>query len=71
MGDAHIAILAHHGLLLAIPPFAPAIGVAGVVAYVALRDRRAKMIHRDNFQDSSDFDGCCTDHRWMRRIDQL
>jgi hypothetical protein len=42
MGDAHIEILAHHGLLLAIPAFAPAIAVAGVVTYVALRDRRRK-----------------------------
>jgi hypothetical protein len=33
-------ILADHGLLLAIPAFAPAIAVAGVVIYVALRDRR-------------------------------
>jgi hypothetical protein len=40
MGDAHIEILAHHGLLLAIPAFAPAIAVAGVVIFVALRDRR-------------------------------
>ncbi|HVQ49371.1 MAG TPA: hypothetical protein VMS92_04920 [Mycobacterium sp.] len=40
MGDAHIEILAHHGLLLAIPAFAPAIAVVGVVIYVALRDRR-------------------------------
>jgi hypothetical protein len=40
MGDTHIEILAHHGLLLAIPAFAPAIAVAGVVIYVALRDRR-------------------------------
>jgi hypothetical protein len=40
MGDAHVEILAHHGLLLAIPAFAPAIAVAGVVIYVALRDRR-------------------------------
>jgi hypothetical protein len=40
MADAHIEILAHHGLLLAIPAFAPAIAVAGVVIYVALRDRR-------------------------------
>jgi hypothetical protein len=39
-GDAHIEILAHHGLLLAIPAFAPAIAVAGVVIYVAVRDRR-------------------------------
>jgi len=37
---SHIEILAHHGLLLAIPAFAPAIAVAGVVIYVALRDRR-------------------------------
>jgi hypothetical protein len=42
MGDAQIEILAHHGLLLAIPAFAPAIAVAGVVTYVALRDRRRK-----------------------------
>jgi len=36
----HIEILAHHGLLLAIPAFAPAVAVAGVVIYVAVRDRR-------------------------------
>jgi hypothetical protein len=35
-----LEILAHHGPLLAIPAFAPAIAVAGVVIYVALRDRR-------------------------------
>jgi hypothetical protein len=40
--DQHIEILAHHGLLLAIPAFAPAIAVAGVVIYVAVRDRRRK-----------------------------
>jgi hypothetical protein len=39
-GGPHVEILAHHGLLLAIPAFAPAIAVAGVVIYVALRDRR-------------------------------
>jgi hypothetical protein len=39
-GQSHVEILAHHGLLLAIPAFAPAIAVAGVVIYVALRDRR-------------------------------
>jgi hypothetical protein len=42
MGDAQIEILAHHGLLLAIPAFAPAVAVAGVVIYVALRDRRRR-----------------------------
>ena len=40
--DAHTEILAHHGLLLAIPVFAPAIAVAGVVIFVAVRDRRRK-----------------------------
>ncbi len=40
--DAHIEILADHGLLLAIPAFAPAIAVAGVVVYIAIRDRRRK-----------------------------
>jgi hypothetical protein len=37
---ANVEILAHHGLLLAIPAFAPAMAVAGVVIYVAVRDRR-------------------------------
>jgi hypothetical protein len=39
---SHVEILAHHGLLLAIPAFAPAIAVAGVVIYIAVRDRRSK-----------------------------
>lgn len=41
-GQPHIEILAHHGLLLAIPAFAPAVAVAGVVVYIAIRDRRGK-----------------------------
>ena len=36
-----ITILADHSLLLAIPAFAPAILVAGVVVYIAMRDRRS------------------------------
>jgi hypothetical protein len=40
MGQQHADILAHHALLLAIPAFAPAIAVVGVVIYVAMRDRR-------------------------------
>jgi hypothetical protein len=35
-------ILADHGLLLALPAFAPAVAVAGVVIYIAMRDRRGK-----------------------------
>jgi hypothetical protein len=46
-------VLAHHGLLLAVPAFAPAIAVAGVVIYVAVRDRRRKSdAPRDENSDS-------------------
>ncbi|MHA7666497.1 hypothetical protein [Mycolicibacterium sp. HS_4_1] len=34
--------LADHSLLLALPAFAPAFVVAGVVAWVAMRDRRSQ-----------------------------
>ncbi|MFZ0831479.1 MAG: hypothetical protein WAM92_00055 [Mycobacterium sp.] len=37
---AHVEILAHHSLLLAIPAFVPAIAVVGVIIWVAMRDRR-------------------------------
>jgi hypothetical protein len=33
-------VLADHSVLLAIPAFAPAVVVAGVVIYIAMRDRR-------------------------------
>jgi hypothetical protein len=33
-------VLAHHGLLLAIPAFVPAFIVAGVIVYIAMKDRR-------------------------------
>jgi hypothetical protein len=57
-GDAHIEILAHHGLLLAIPAFAPAIAVAGVVIYVAVRDRRRESeLPQDENSGSSRQDG--------------
>lgn len=38
IGD--ITILADHSLLLAIPAFVPAFIVAGVVAFIAMKDRR-------------------------------
>jgi hypothetical protein len=41
-GADHVEILADHSLLLAIPAFAPAVVVAGVVIYIAMRDRRGK-----------------------------
>jgi hypothetical protein len=37
---AHIEVVAHHALLLAIPAFFPAVAVVGVVIWVAVRDRR-------------------------------
>jgi hypothetical protein len=40
MAGQHVEILAHHALLLAVPAFAPAIAVVGVVLWVAIRDRR-------------------------------
>jgi hypothetical protein len=40
MAGQHVDILAHHALLLAIPAFAPAIAIVGVVLWVAIRDRR-------------------------------
>ena len=57
-GQAGVQILAHHGLLLAIPAFLPAAVVAGVVIYVAMRDRRneRETAHGEN-SDSARQDG--------------
>jgi hypothetical protein len=38
--EAGVVILADHSLMLAIPAFVPAFIVAGVVAYIAMKDRR-------------------------------
>jgi hypothetical protein len=53
----HVEILAHHGLLLAIPAFAPAIAVAGVVIYIAVRDRRRGDAPQGEKLESSGQDG--------------
>jgi hypothetical protein len=37
-----VIVLADHSVLLAIPAFAPAVVVVGVVVYVAMTDRRGK-----------------------------
>ncbi len=50
-GSPDTVILAHHSLLLAIPAFLPAVLVAGVVVYIAMRDRRS-----DNDSDSESTD---------------
>ena len=51
-------ILADHTLLLALPAFAPAVVVVGVVVYIAMRDRRRKgdTTHSEN-TDSPGEDG--------------
>jgi hypothetical protein len=56
-GQPPVEILAHHGLLLAIPAFAPAIAVAGVVIYVAIRDRRKGEDPQRENSDASGQDG--------------
>jgi len=40
MADTDVVHLADHSFLLALPAFAPAVVVAGVVVYLAMRDRR-------------------------------
>jgi hypothetical protein len=37
-----VVVLADHTLLLALPAFAPAVVVVGVVVYIAMRDRRRR-----------------------------
>jgi hypothetical protein len=55
-GSPPAEILAHHALLLAIPAFVPAIIVAGVVIYIAMRDRKSDTPHSEN-TDSDRKDG--------------
>ena len=38
--DPDVVVVAHHALLLAIPAFVPAFIVAGVIVYIAMKDRR-------------------------------
>ena len=52
-----IVVLADHSVLLAIPAFAPALVVVGVVVYIAMRDRRKKSSPEDETAGSSGQDG--------------
>lgn len=45
-----MTLLADHSLLLALPAFAPAVVVAAVVAWVAIKDRR----NTDDDSDNND-----------------
>jgi hypothetical protein len=49
--------LADHSLLLAIPAFAPAVLVVGVVVFVAMRDRRRGDDDEDGDEAHSDQSG--------------
>lgn len=44
---ADVVILADHSVWLAVPAFAPAIVVAGVVVYIAMKNRRKREAHSD------------------------
>jgi hypothetical protein len=55
-GPPPAEILAHHGLLLAIPAFTPAIIVAGVVIYIAMRDRKSDAPHSENTDSAREDD---------------
>lgn len=54
MTVSQVQYQADHTLLLALPAFAPAVVVVGVVVYVAMRDRRRG---RDEESDTSSEDG--------------
>ena len=55
IGD--ITVLADHSLLLAIPAFVPAFIVAGVVAFIAMKDRRNKDRPHSEEPGSNEQDG--------------
>jgi hypothetical protein len=46
-----VQLLADHSLLLALPAFAPALVVTGVVIFIAVRDRRRRGEHADDTPD--------------------
>jgi hypothetical protein len=50
-------ILADHSILLAIPAFAPALVVVGVVIWIVLRDRRRGDEEDERDEDDRDEDG--------------
>ncbi|HJT93078.1 MAG TPA: hypothetical protein VJ777_14275 [Mycobacterium sp.] len=51
-----VVVLADHSVLLAIPAFAPAVVVAGVVIYIAMRDRRRSDTPQGEISDASGHD---------------
>lgn len=55
--DPDVVVVAHHSLLLAIPAFVPAFIVAGVVIYIAMKDRRNRDGSESEAAESSNQDG--------------
>jgi hypothetical protein len=56
-GQPDVVILADHPIWIAVPAFAPAIVVAGVVVYIALRNRRRGDAPHSDGAGSSGQDG--------------
>ncbi|KAF0844805.1 hypothetical protein [Nocardia caishijiensis] len=48
IGGEHVDLLADHSVLLAIPAFLPAVALAGLVWFIAMRDRRAEKRENDD-----------------------
>jgi ABC-type Fe3+ transport system permease subunit len=57
MAEPNVVILADHSVWLAVPAFAPAIVVAGVVVYVAVRNRRKGDTARSDGSAATNEDG--------------
>lgn len=55
--DPDVVVVAHHALLLAIPAFVPAFIVAGVVIYIAMKDRRNRDGSHSEEAESTNQDG--------------
>ncbi|MCX5042171.1 hypothetical protein OG921_03060 [Aldersonia sp. NBC_00410] len=56
MADPQVTYLADHSLLLALPAVGPAILIAGVVVWLAVRDRRRRGEDGDDPEYTDDFD---------------
>lgn len=52
MAHRHIVVVANHSMLLAIPAFVPAVVLAGVVVYIAIKDRRSESESADSKDNS-------------------
>ena len=56
-----VEVVADHTLLLALPAFAPAVVVVGVVVYVAMKDRRKSQDGHDEDDETPSEDSASAD----------